>query len=209
MEDKINKIHENKKGFTKLPMLENIYEGFVNEDDEEENVPLTNPKNTLEKFGKIATNKQTRVGEIALQSNIIICFCLKITSVTPNGGNVLVITKKDDGLVDSNYENVIDNWNINISVCPSSDNLKVTVHSDYETDNGYVSIPVNCNVQCVLNKLCKFVIVKNEINFEMYRNDELVVRTTVNPSRQITTGKGHVFNSLNRDERVLFLNGEL
>lgn len=209
MEDKINNIHENKKGFTKLPMLESIYEGFVNEDDEEDKVPLTDPKNTLEKFGKIATNKQTRVGEIALQSNIIICFCLKIKSITPNGGNVLVITKKEDGLVDSNYEDVIDNWNINISVCPSSDNLKVTVHSDYETENGYVSIPVNCNVQCELNKLCKFVIVKNEINFEMYRNDELVVRTTVNPSRQITTGKGHVFTSLNRDGRVLFLNGEL
>ena len=68
---------------------------------------------------------------------------------------------------------------------------------------------MNCNVQCELNKLCKFVIVRNEINFEMYRNDELVVRTTVNPSRQITTGKGHVFTSLNRDGRVLFLNGEL
>ena len=52
MEDKINKIHENKRGLQSCQCYINIYEGFVNEDDEEEKVPLTNPKNTLEKIWK-------------------------------------------------------------------------------------------------------------------------------------------------------------
>lgn len=209
MEDKINKIHENKKGFTKLPILENIYEGFVDQEEEDDDVPEMNNINILEKYRIIPTNKQTRIGEIDLRRNLVIAFNLKLTSITPNGGSVLVITKKENGLVDVTNENKIDNWNINISVCPNSDDLKITVHSDYQSEYGYMSIPVDCNIKCEVNKLCKFVIVKNGINFELYGNDGLLVRTTVNPSREITTGKGHIFNTLNKNGRISFLNGEL
>ena len=130
----------------------------------------------------IPKESKMQLAKLKLRKNFIISFKINLISVATEWKQILGITKSNVG-DDIRCPGI---W-----ICPNTTNLHIMI----KTNSNWNTPITNCVISTEIGKTNRFDIIRTHLKYEVYKNGEKVVETTLDDSMETQTGNAYVFTT--------------